>query len=103
MLSPLISPPTAEYADLVENPHFQYPTQQPILKAYAAGELEFERMVYQLIQDALERAPVVIARRANEAEERVILAREEAEMAANEKADRPTFVDYTRDGQPVGE
>ncbi|HET9505657.1 MAG TPA: hypothetical protein VFO93_19085 [Hymenobacter sp.] len=83
----------------MENPHFQCPTQQPVLKAYAAGELEFERMVYQLIQDALKRAPVVLARLADEAEERATLAREEAEMAANEEADGPTFVDYTKDGR----
>lgn len=96
-------PEASDFTDLMQVPALQEPTQQPVLRAYAAGEIGIETMVYQLLEEVRQRHPSLQAQLDEEAEARAALAREEAEMAANENIDEPTIVEYTKDGRRVSD
>ncbi|MDF7815456.1 hypothetical protein [Hymenobacter sp. YC55] len=103
-MSAKFSPPDpAEVALLHTFHHLSHPGQQKILADFAAGEIGVETTAYLLIQEAKERFPALKAAREAEAEQRETRAREAREMAENEKANGPTFVDYTPEGRPVNE
>jgi len=103
-MSPKFTPPDpAEVALLHTFHHLSHPGQQKILADFAAGEIGVETTAYLLIQEAKERFPALKAAREAEAEQRETRAREAREMAENEKANGPTFVDYTPEGRPVNE
>jgi hypothetical protein len=103
-MPPKFTPP--EPADVVllhTFHHLNYPGQQAILADFAAGEIGVETTAYLLIQEAKERFPTVKAAIDAAAYERATRARELREMAENEKAAGPTFVEYTPEGRPVNE
>lgn len=103
-MSPKFTPPDpAEVALLHTFHHLSHSGQQKILADFAAGEIGVETTAYLLIQEAKERFPALKAAREAEAEQRETRAREAREMAENEKANGPTFVDYTPEGRPVNE
>lgn len=96
-------PDPAAFALLQKAPALASPGQQAILAEFAAGNIGIETTVYQLMQEVKERFPVLKANQEAAAYERATRARELAEMAENEKAAGPTFVNYTREGRPVNE
>ncbi len=83
--------------------HLSYPGQQAILDEFAAGIIGVETTAYRLIKEAKEQFPAVKIARQEEAYGRATRARELKEMAENEKAAGPTFVDYTPAGRPLNE
>ena len=103
MLPQFTPPDPADMALLHTFHHLNYPGQQPILANFAAGEIGVETTAYLLIQEAQERFPAMKAAIEAEAYDRATRARELQEMADNEKAAGPTFVDYTPEDRPVNE
>ena len=96
-------PEPAAFALIQKAPALASPGQQAILGEFAAGQIGIETTVYQLMQEVKERFPALKAAREAAADERATRARELREMAENEKAAGPTFVEYTPEGRPVNE
>ncbi|MGI4744270.1 MAG: hypothetical protein ACRYG7_54670 [Janthinobacterium lividum] len=96
------APSPAEIALLKNIPFLQHPNQQSTLAAYEAGNIGMETTVYDLLDEVRARHPAIEAQLAIGAEERAIRAREEEEMAANEKATEPTIIEFVWDGKPLG-
>lgn len=96
-------PEPAAFALLKNAPALASPGQQAILAEFGLGQIGIETTVYRLIQEVKERFPAVKAAREAAGYERATRAREQREMAENEQAAGPTFVEYTPEGRPVNE
>ena len=96
-------PEPAAFALLQNAPALASPGQQAILAEFGLGQIGIETTVYRLMQEVKERFPAVKAAREAAGYERATRAREQREMAENEQAAGPTFVEYTPEGRPVNE
>ena len=103
-MPPKYTPPEPADMALLRNcHHLSHPGQKAILDDFAAGAIGVETTAYLLIEEAKERFPAFKAAREAEAEARDARARELREMAVNETAAEPQFIEYTPEGRPVKE
>lgn len=89
------------FARLQKNPLLANEEQQAALAAYQTGEVGIEATVLRVLADVRQRAPDLQAERNATAAERTRRARVQREMAQNETAAGPTFVDCDEEGNPL--
>ena len=86
---------------LKNNPLLALPDQQATLDQYATGEIGIHTTVARILADAKVRGPILQAERDATTKERARRVRVQREMALNETATGPTFVDCDAEGNPL--
>lgn len=89
------------FARLKKNPLLASEDQQATLEQYATGEIGVETTVARILADARARGPVLQAERDANAAERARRVRVQREMALNETAEGPKFVECDEHGNPL--
>lgn len=103
-MSTNFTPPLPEaFAFLQKSSYLASEAQQVILRRFETGGTGMENTVFELLQNARVRFPLVKAERTAAEQGRAQRVQELLEMAKNVNAIGPTFVEYTPDGRRINE